>query len=198
LPVSLFRRFLPLLLTIVLAACQQGSNSHPVPSVSQVGSDIKCAAGDHAIEDIQAGWGFCYPGTWRYIEKQQASVSPPGLDLTFDITDIPCPTPTGSNSVQPICSPNAGIQVAFMIISTYERGNSSSLAAWLQTNVSATPTALQPIDWGNATEAASLADGRRIALTAHHVVVLDLRSGTGHLDLEALMSARLSTWKFTY
>jgi hypothetical protein len=85
-----------------------------------------------------------------------------------------------------------------MIISTYERGNSSSLAAWLQTNVSATPTALQPIDWGNATEAASLADGRRIALTAHHVVVLDLRSGTGHLDLEALMSARLSTWKFTY
>ena len=41
-------------------------------------------------------------------------------------------------------------------------------------------------------------DGRRIALTPHYVVILDMRSGQGHLDLEASMSTRLGTWKFLY
>ena len=41
-------------------------------------------------------------------------------------------------------------------------------------------------------------DGRRIALTPHQVVILDLRSGQGLLNLEAEMSKRLSTWKFAY
>jgi len=102
-----------------------------------------------------------------------------------------------------------------MIISTYERGGSSSVAAWVQANLtpvqltptskpsptsqpSPTPLTLQPIQWGNATEAAIMPDGRRIALTPHHVVILDMHSGQGHLDLEASMSTRLSTWKFTY
>ncbi len=106
-----------------------------------------------------------------------------------------------------------------MIISTYERGNSPSLASWIQTNLnpavpspsptassapspsaspSASPTTLQPIQWGNATEAALMADGKRIALTQHHVVILELRSGLDLLDLETPMSARLSTWKFVY
>jgi hypothetical protein len=211
--VSLLRRSLPLLLTILLAACQ-GSNSHPVPSVSQIGADLKCAPGDHPHEDFQAGWGFCYPGTWHYIEKAQAVASPPGLDLTFDITDIPCASPAaGSTSSTPVCSPNAGL-FAFMIISTYERGDSGSLAAWVQTNLvsppsttptaspsaspSASPLVLQPIAWGDATEAARLPDGRRIALTQHHVVILDLHSSSGHLDLEHEMSSRLDTWKFSY
>jgi len=35
-------------------------------------------------------------------------------------------------------------------------------------------------------------------LTAHHVVILDLHSGQGHLDLESQMSSRLNTWKFMY
>jgi hypothetical protein len=46
-------------------------------------------------------------------------------------------------------------------------------------------------------EAAKLADGRRIALTQHHVVILDL-SRNGLLDLEKQMSSRLNTWKFSY
>ena len=105
-----------------------------------------------------------------------------------------------------------------MIISTYERGSSPSLASWIQANLntpvpspsptassapspSASPTppaTLQPIQWGNATEAAVMADGKRIALTQHHVVILELRSGLDLLDLETPMSARLSTWKFVY
>jgi hypothetical protein len=55
-----------------------------------------------------------------------------------------------------------------------------------------------PIDWGNSAEAALLPDGRRIALTPHQVVIMDLRSGQGLLDLEAQMSKRLRTWKFVY
>ncbi|MEO8743741.1 MAG: hypothetical protein ABI334_07265 [Candidatus Dormiibacterota bacterium] len=82
-----------------------------------------------------------------------------------------------------------------MIISTYERGGAPSLAAWEQANMASIATG-EPIAWGNAIEAARLADGRRIALTPQHVVILDLRSGTGNLDLEAQMSTRLNTWKF--
>jgi len=41
-------------------------------------------------------------------------------------------------------------------------------------------------------------DGRRIAFTPHHVVILDMHSGEGHLDLEGSMSTRLGTWQFTY
>jgi hypothetical protein len=43
-----------------------------------------------------------------------------------------------------------------------------------------------------------MADGKRIALTPHHVVILELRSGLDLLDLETPMAARLSTWKFAY
>ena len=180
---------------LALAGCQPGPNARPVPSVAQIGSDLNCSSGDHGFEDAQAGWGFCYPGTWKYLEKSQASQSPPGLDLTFGITDIPCTNPTGA-SATPVCSPDAGL-FAFMIISTYERGSSSSLLEWEQANLT-NPPAGQTITWGNAVEAEKLADGRRIALTQHHVVILDLHSGQGLLDLEAQMSSRLDTWKFTF
>ena len=180
---------------LALAACQQGPTPHPVPSVQQIGSDLKCASGDHAFEDIQAGWGFCYPGSWRYVERSQGLQSPPGLDLTFEITDIPCaPVPSGSQE-RPVCSPDAG-RFGFMIISTYERGSATNLASWVQTNMKPVPTS-QTITWSNAVEAARLDDGRRIALTQHHVVIMDL-SRNGLLDLEQQMSSRLSTWKFSY
>jgi hypothetical protein len=193
------RRLSLAVLVLLLAACQSGPTDRPVPSVAQIGGDLKCATGDHGFADAQAGWGFCYPATWRYNEKSQASSAPPGLDLTFDITDIPCVEASaapGSPTVAPVCSPNAGL-FAFMIVSTYERGDAVSLSAWIQANMSTAGT-LQPIAWGNAVEAGRLADGRRIALTPHHVVVLDLRSASGNLDLEGLMSSRLDTWKFTY
>ena len=51
------------------------------------------------------------------------------------------------------------------------------------------------IVWGNAVEADQLPDGRRIALTPHFVVILDVRSGP--LDLEGEMASRLRTWKFS-
>jgi hypothetical protein len=56
----------------------------------------------------------------------------------------------------------------------------------------------QAIVWGNAGEADRLSDGRRIALTPHHVVIMDLRTTLNQLDMEGLMSARLNTWVFTY
>ena len=185
------------LTALVMVACQPGTNTHPVPSVAQIGADLHCTGGDHGFEDSQAGWGFCYPGTWKYNERSQASSSPPGLDLTFDVTDIPCQSPApGAPSARPVCSPDAGL-FAFMIISTYERDDASNLASWVTANLNPVP-ALEPIQWGNSTEAAMMADGRRIALTPHHVVILDLHSGQGHLDLEAEMSSRLGTWKFSY
>jgi hypothetical protein len=179
---------------LALAGCQSGPTSRPVPSVAQIGSNLKCSSGDHGFEDSQAGWGFCYPGTWKYQEKAQSTQSPVELDLTFNITDI------GAE--------NSGL-FAFMIISTFERGGSANLAAWERVNLPSVPEG-QSISWGNAAEAVKLSDGRRIALTQNHVVIMDLHSGqlTGctsslgtptpcHLDLEAQMSMRLNSWKFT-
>lgn len=189
------RTFAAIAILLFLSGCQPGQNGRPVPSVAQIGGDLKCVKGDHGFEDLQAGWGFCYPGPWRYIERSEGSQSPPGLDLTFDITNIPCSTPSSSNG-QPVCASDAGL-FAFMIISTYERGAANDLASWEQANLAPQPPT-EPITWGNAVEAARMADGRRIALTPHHVVIMVLRSGAGLLDLEAEMSARLDTWKFSY
>jgi hypothetical protein len=82
-----------------------------------------------------------------------------------------------------------------MIISTYDRAGAPDLATWIQTNLGPLKDQ-QPIVWGNATEADRLSDGRRVALTPNRVVVMELRSTVGQLDLEAAMSTRLSTWKF--
>lgn len=195
---------------LALAGCQPGSASHPVPSVAQIGADLKCSTGDHAFEDPQLGWGFCYPNTWKYIERAQAVSTPQGVDLTFDFTCLSqcrmvTPGTTGNNLF------------GFMIVSTYERGTATDLASWVAANLgprtspspsagaspssaatpspSASPSTLEPITWGNAREAAVLPDGRRIGLTPQFVVILDVRSGT--LDLESEMASRLGTWKFS-
>jgi hypothetical protein len=187
------------MLAAAVAACDVGSGSRPVPSVSQIGADLKCTAGDHPFEDNQLGWGFCYPGTWRYIEKANSTASPSGLDLTFDITNDPCVTPSAAPNTTPpppSCGPDAGL-FGYMIVSTYSRGDSASLASWVQSNLH-TPATMQPIAWGNALDAARLSDGRRIALSPHQVVILDLHGGgVGNIDLESLMSARLGTWRFS-
>ena len=199
-PLPIPRSILAALAMVALAGCQPNS-AHPVPSVPQIGGNLKCSQGDHGYEDPQAGWGFCYPGTWRYTERSQASQSPPGLDLTFDITFVPpTPTPCPSAAAPPSGSPAAQASpcsgdFAFMIISTYQRGDSDSIAGWAAANMKPTPQ-LDAISWGNAVEAARLSDGRRIALTPHHVVIMDLHSGL--LNLEAEMSTRLGTWKFSF
>ena len=202
------RRLTLAFLAILLAACQSTPTSHPVPSVAQIGGDMNCVAGDHGFSDPQVGWGFCYPGTWQYNEKSQPDTIPPGLDLTFGITDVPCTQPStapGSPSAAPSCLPGAGL-FGFMIVSTYQRGDSTSIVSWVQANgknVSISQTVvMSAISWGDSSEAYKMDDGRRIALTPHHVVILDLHSnvssGAGHLDLEGLMSTRLYTWKFTF
>jgi hypothetical protein len=190
---------LTLLLLLMVSACQVGPVSHPVPSVSQIGGDLKCASGDRGYSDAAAAWGFCHPDTWLYYLRAQSSSNPTRLDLTFDITDAPCVqgSPVTGATPRPVCSPGAG-KFGFMIISTFERGTSLDLASWMQANLKPIPTVRQPIAWGNATEADQLSDGRRIALTPHHVVLLDLRTTLDQLDLESLMSSRLSTWVFTF
>jgi hypothetical protein len=183
---------LAIALALVLASCQLGSSPRAVPSVPQIGGNLNCGQGDHGYEDPQAGWGFCYPAGWRYVERSQASQSPPGLDLTFDITDASCATPAAGSA--PHCSPDAGL-FGFMIISTYERGSSADLTSWIDSNLPH-PPASDSISWGNSVQALKLADGRRIALTPHHVVILELHPSP--LDLEGVMSTRLGTWKFSY
>ena len=190
---------------VVLAGCQPGpTNPRPVPSVAQIGSELKCLNGDHGYSDVQAGWGFCYPGTWQYRVRAQNSQSPDPreLDLTFDITDVPCtrkPNPPGASPL-PICAAGQDTGLfAYMIVFTFDRGSSANLAAWLKASPRfASATQLETIRWGNSVEAVKFADGHRIALTEHHVVILELHSGAGNLDLEAQMSTRLDSWKFTY
>jgi len=191
------------LLAVVLAACQLGpQNTRPVPSVRQIGADLKCQSGDHGYEDV-AGWGFCYPATWQYTLKSQSTTNPrPELDLIFDITNVPtvngkplpaCPSPPPPPSATPLCDPDAGL-FGVMIVSTFTRQNAPDLAAWVQSNLNPAPT-LEPIVWGDSVEAGKLSDGRRIALTPLQVVILDLHPG--NLDLEGAMSTRLGTWKFS-
>jgi hypothetical protein len=192
------RLTLPLaMLLLMLAACQQGQVNHPVPSVAQIGADLNCPTGDHGFEDLGTGWGFCYPKTWRYQERVQPN--PTHLDITLNITDVPCvlSSPVAGASPRQVCSSDAG-RFAYMIISTYVRGNATDLASWMQANLAAPLPDRQAIQWGNATEAGRLSDGRRIALTTTQVVILDLRSGFGQLDVEAAMSARLNTWQFKF
>src|SRR5260221_787090 len=213
------------LLAVLLAACQFAQDTRPTPSVNQIGADLKCQTGDHGYAD-PVGWGFCYPEHWKYNLRAQPSVDArrlQELDITFDVTDVPCvfPSPTradpsprascdpdvlcltpspspGGPTPSPVCTPQVGL-FGYMIVSTYQRSGSPNLASWLQDDLKLAATAtVTPIAWGNAVEAVRLDDGRRGALTATQIVVLELHSGVGNLDLEAAMGSRLATWKFYY
>jgi len=181
---------------LVLAGCQPGQTPRPVPSVQQLGRDLNCAKGDHGYEDVQAGWEFCFPGVWTFSVRSQGYSNPPQLDLIFDITDTQRPCPTGVASAAN-CSRTGGF-FGVMIISTYDRGSATNLATWAQGNPNVKDlSSIQPITWGNSVEAGRLADGSRIAMSQHHVVIMVLRTGS-LLDLEGGMSTRLGTWKFSY
>jgi hypothetical protein len=184
-------------LVLLLASCQVGSSPRSVPTVPQIGGDLKCAGGDHPYADALLGWGFCYPSSWRYTEKVQATDSPSGVDLTFAITCLSdckpqCPTPASGTAAT--CAPEIGL-FGFMIISTDDRAGASDLGSWLAAKL---PHAARgdPLDWGNALEATRLTDGRLVALTPHSVVILDVHPSL--LDLDGEMNSRLATWKFTY
>ena len=179
-------RLLPLAAALLLAAaCQPGSPKTPPPT--QGGLNLHCARGDTGEADIQLGWGFCFPATWHALggERTQKTDVPKGIDAIFDITDY-------------ASGPTNGL-FGVMYVSTDDRGSAASLAGWIDANVG-TGLQLQSIKWGNAAQALREVggQGRRFALTPHHVVILYFHSGPGNLDLESAMSARLSTWKFTY
>ena len=182
--------FLTALAAVALAAaCSPGGRQQSTPPPAGPAIKVDCAQGDRSVVEAALGWAFCYPGTWRYNERLQGTDAPKGVDATFDITDF-------------VQGPDSG-KFGFMIVSTDERGQAASLAGWVAANEGA-GVKLKPISWGNAVEAAQEVGGddpstaRFFALTQHQVIVMELRSGQGNLDLDTAMSSRLQTWKFVY
>ena len=190
-----------LALLFLLNACQRGPVNHPAPSVGQIGSDLNCSSGDNGFEDGQAGWGFCYPATWQYLERvaNPVDASANHLDILLSYTKVKCVPGTPDRAQPaPVCSPGTG-SFGLVVVSTYDSGGATDLPTWVAANLKPAPTGQgQSIQWGDATQANQLADGRRIALTPHHVVILDLRAAKDGLDLETQFSTRLGTWKFLY
>lgn len=193
---SVFRcgRLLSLLACLLMAACQgpAGAAPNPKPTLQTQAGPIKCPKGDHGLDEVELGWGFCYPGSWRYRERLQNSAEPRGVDATFDIVnDLGSPPPGTAQS------PDQGL-FGFMIIGTYEKGQSASLRDWAAANLGG-GLDLTRISWGNAGEAYLVNPiHKRIAMTAHHVILLDIREGAGNLALDSAMSQRLATWRFDY
>ncbi len=178
-------------LALLGASCQATPATAPTPqpTIRPASGAIRCGGGDHGLDEVQLGWGFCYPATWRYREQMQVSPSPRGVDTTFDIV-VAAPTPGRDQGL-----------FAFMIIGTYERGSSANLRDWAAANLATSrpDITLTAISWGNAGEAA-LIEGthQRLALTQHHVVLMDVHEGEGNLDLDTEMAQRLGTWRFDY
>lgn len=106
-----------------------------------------------------------------------------GTDITLDI-------------YQQSSDANQG-KFAFLIISTYPRGDGATLADWISQNGG--DGSLSSIVWGNSLEALQSAKtGRLFALTKHQIVVLEMNTGTGNLDLNAQMANSLPSWYFGY
>jgi hypothetical protein len=177
---------LALAAVVAVAACQQTGGHTPPPTSSA--QTVHCAKGDSGEINDQLGWGFCVPSTWRALggPKTQHTDVPKGVDTVYDITDF---APGATNGL-----------FGVIIISTDERGSATNLQDWITQNVGP-GLHLQPVDWGNAISALQEVGGqhpRWFALTPHHVVILELHSGQGNLDLNAAMAPRLGTWRFTY
>lgn len=173
------RRLVSLLAALLITACtNSGGGPGPAPTVRTEGDGLSCPAGDHGIQEVQFGWSWCYPGTWKFQERLQPSQLPKGVDATFGVVnDLPRGT-AGSGDF------------GFMIIGTYEAAP-GTIADWVAANIGSGET-LTPVSWGNATSAVQDQQGRRFAITPHHVVELDVRGAA----IADAMGSRLSTWKF--
>jgi hypothetical protein len=176
------RRLLVLLPILLLAGCTiwpASTAPSPAPTIRTEGQGVRCPGADHGIDEVQFGWSWCYPSSWKFQERLQPSTHPSGVDVTFDIVnDLPRGQP-GSGDF------------GFLIVGTYQIGSAADLQSWVTANIGADET-LTAISWGNAKAAGQDASGRRFALTSQHVVEMDVR-GTA---IAAEMVKRLSTWKF--
>jgi hypothetical protein len=170
-----------ILAILPLAGCSlsPGPKPAPAPTIRTEGQGVTCPGNDHGIEEVQFGWSWCYPSTWKFLERLQPTQLPPGVDATFDIVnDLP--------------SGNAGSgDFGFLIVGTYQIGTAANLPAWITVNIGPDEQ-LSSISWGNAKDAEQDAQGRRFALTATHVVEMDVRG----VAIAGEMGKRLATWKF--
>jgi hypothetical protein len=162
--------------------CTSG-NLASTPQAQPHVAGLACQTSDQAFDDPQLGWGFCYPATWRYVERDATTDTPKGVAITFDVTET-APGPDNG-------------KFGFMAVTTYDRGSAASIGDWLSTNVSG-ETGLQTIPWGNSDGAVMTDSGRRFALTGHYVVELELHSGSGNLDLNGTLGGLLGDWRFEY
>jgi hypothetical protein len=172
---------LAVLATLAAAACSLSNPPTPAPepSIKTEGQNVKCPNGDHGIDEVQFGWSWCYPSTWKFQERLQPTSRPAGVDATSDIVhDVPAGQ-AGSGDF------------GFLIVGTYEIGGSSDLNGWIAANIAPGLT-LTSISWGNAKAAVVDGQGRRFALTSSHVVEMDVRGDA----IAAEMGKRLDTWKF--
>lgn len=164
---------------LAVAACGPEHASAPVATPAPG----PACGGDHLLQDPTLGWAFCYPPTWKFLERTQSSDTPRGVDVTLDISDA-------------VAQGSEQGQVGFVIIGTYDRGSATSLSGWLAAN-GLGDLQLEPISWGDAQQAAEArGTTRRFALTPHSVVELDVRAGASQVDVQ--FATRLSTWRFTY
>ena len=151
----------------------------PAPTIRTEGQGVKCPGTDHGIDEVQFGWSWCYPASWKFQERLQPTTQPAGVDATFDIVND---LPSGSSG-----SGDFG----FLIVGTYQVGSAATLPDWIATNVGADEQ-LTEISWGNSKDAQLDAQGRRFALTGTHVVEMDVRGDA----ISAEMVKRLASWKF--
>jgi hypothetical protein len=186
-----------ILVLLPVAGCSVGGSAKPapVPTIRTEGQDVRCAGGDHGIDEVQFGWSWCYPATWKFQERLQPTACNAQTDANGLTTQV-CTLPHGVDStfgiVNNLPAGQAGSgDFGFLIVGTYEIGSATNLADWVTADIGPGLT-LTTISWGNSKEAVLDSQGRRFALTKSHVVEMDVRGDA----ISAEMAKRLDTWKF--
>ena len=161
-----------------LAGCSLGPTAKPAPAptVATEGQGLKCSGGDHGIQEVQFGWSWCYPATWKFQERLQPTSQPKGVDATFDIVNDLPRGQVGSGDF------------GFLIVGTYQIGTAIDLAAWITANIGA-DEGLTAISWGNAKDAQQ--DGHVVVSHVPAGIRGRLAIGGAGRDLDHVWRARL-------
>lgn len=181
-----------------VCACQGNEPPRPTPTPSPTAAP--CPDGQSLLSEADAGWQFCHPTSWRFSERHQPSQQPAGLDITLDVAVIadcshqPCAAPTACSELGLATCESRGF--AFVIVGSYERDPSQSLADWVHAHTN--DTDLQAIEWGNAKEAVqATGTDRRYALTQNRVIMLDVRAGQEQTGFDQMIDQSLPSWRFS-